>query len=123
MRKEEIYAIRGATTVEADFPVEIDEAVKELYEEILKENNLTEDEIAFIHFSQTSDLKTRNSAAALRKAGYASNVPLFCTQEAEISGMMPKVIRVLILVNHKREKEVVMIYQNRAKALRPDITD
>lgn len=118
---ESVYAIRGATTVEFDSVSGIDEAVKELFSEILLQNNLKEDEISFVLFSQTSDLKSRNAAAAVRKAGYCASVPLFCVQEAEINGMLDKVIRVLIQVNHPRMNEPKMVYLNRACNLRPDL--
>ena len=117
---ESIYAIRGAT-VEFDSVSEIDKAVKEMFSEILSKNSITEEEIAFVLFSQTSDLKSRNAAAAVRKAGYCSSVPLFCVQEAEINGMLDKVIRVLVQVNHPKNGEPKMVYLNRAEKLRPDL--
>ena len=116
-----IYAIRGATTVDFDSVSAIDQAVKELFFTILDENGITEDEISFVLFSQTSDLRSRNAAAAVRKAGYCSSVPLFCVQEAEINGMLDKVIRVLVQVNHPRKQDPVMVYQNRAEKLRADL--
>ena len=116
-----IYAIRGATTVDFDSVSAIDQAVKELIFTILDENGITEDEISFVLFSQTSDLRSRNAAAAVRKAGYCSSVPLFCVQEAEINGMLDKVIRVLVQVNHPRKQDPVMVYLNRAEKLRPDL--
>jgi len=85
------------------------------------ENELKDEDLASIVFSQTSDLKTRNAAAACRKAGYASNVPLFCCQEAEISGSLPLCIRVLITINHARKKEAKMVYLRGASNLRPDL--
>lgn len=119
--KEEIYALRGATSVDVDFPAEIDKAMKELFEALLEENDLKEEELAFVLLSQTSDLKSRNAAAAIRAAGYCAAVPLFCVQEAEINGMMPMVIRILVQVNHKSEKEPHMVYLRRTAALRPDL--
>lgn len=118
---EEIYAIRGATTVEMDSPIAVDEAVAELFGEVLKENALTEEELSFVLFSQTGDIRTRNAAAAVRKAGYCAHVPLFCVQEAEINGMLPRTIRVLVQVNHKREREAKMVYLRRAVSLRQDL--
>ena len=111
---ESIYAIRGATTVEFDSVSEIDNAVKEMFSEILSRNSISEEEIAFVLFSQTSDLKSRNAAAAVRKAGYCASVPLFCVQEAEING-------VLVQVNHPKNGEPKMVYLNRAEKLRPDL--
>ncbi len=115
------YALRGAVTVENDSPDEIVAAVKEMFEKLLEVNNLGEDELAFIHFSQTEDLRSMNAASALRKGGHGSSVPLFCTQEAGTEGAMEKCIRVLMLVAHAALCEKRMVYLGRAGALRSDI--
>ncbi len=115
------YALRGATTVTEDSPLLIIEAVKEMFEKLLEVNNLTEDELAYIHFSETADLRSMNAASALRKGGHGSSVPLFCTQEADIEGMLGKCIRVLVLVNHGEITPPRMVYLNGASGLRKDI--
>lgn len=115
------YALRGATTVEIDSPAAVDEAVKELFEKLLEVNHLKEEELVFVLFSQTADIRTRNAAAALRKAGYCEHIPLFCVQEAEINGMMHFVIRVLIEVNHEPIEGPEMVYLRRAEELRHDL--
>ncbi len=115
------YALRGAITVESDNSEEIIAAVRIMYEELLSLNNIGENEIAYIHFSQTRDLVSINSASALRKSGYASSVPLFCTQEAYTTGAMEKCIRVLILVSHPEYTPRKMVYMGRASQLRPDL--
>ncbi len=117
------YALRGAVTVDNDNPDEIIASVRTMYEEILFLNNITEEEIAYIHFSQTRDLVSLNSATALRRSGYAEAVPLFCTEEAYTTGSLEKCIRVLILVNHPEYSPKKMVYMGRAKALRPDLGD
>ena len=116
---KEVCAIRGANTVEIDSISTIDEAVKNIYEKILELNNINENDLININFTITSDLKSRNPAAALRKAGYAKNVPLFCSQEAEIDNMLKKVIRVMILCNIEK-KNVKHVYMNRAGNLRKE---
>lgn len=118
---KEVCALRGATTVETDTIEEIDNAVKCIYEKILELNQLTEEDLININFTITSDLKTRNPAAALRKAGYAKNVPLFCSQEAEIDNMLKKVIRVMILCNMEKAN-VKHAYMNRAANLRKEFS-
>ena len=120
--EENVYAIRGATTVEHDSPAEIDEAVRELMEAIYSENGITDSDAAFILFSQTRDIRTRNAAAACRRSGYGALIPLFCVQEADIAGGLPLAIRAMILVNHKREREARMVYLRGASSLRPEYT-
>ena len=120
---ESIYCIRGATTISSDFPNEVDESVKELMEALYRENGITDDDIASVIFSQTHDIRTRNAAAACRKAGYCVKVPLFCVQEADISGGLRHAIRVLITINHARVKEPRMVYLRDAVSLRPDYNE
>ncbi len=117
------YALRGAVTVDNDNPDEIIARVRTMYEEILFLNNITEEEIAYIHFSQTRDLVSLNSATALRRSGYAEAVPLFCTEEAYTLGSLEKCIRVLILVNHPEYSPKKMVYMGKAEKLRPDLGD
>ena len=92
-----------------------------MFSEILSRNSISEEEIAFVLFSQTSDLKSRNAAAAVRKAGYCASVPLFCVQEAYVENMLPLTIRVLVEVEKKMDKKPVMVYLKGAMALRPDL--
>lgn len=119
--KESFYALRGATTVDVDTEKAIDEAVKELFTAILEKNKLKETELGFVLFSQTSDLRSRNAAAAVRKAGFCQAVPLFCVQEAEIDGMLERCIRVLVTVNHEALTEKHMVYLRESARLRPDL--
>ena len=118
--EENVYALRGATTVLHDSPAEVDEAVGELMSEIYRENGITDSDCAFILFSQTRDIRTRNAAAACRQSGYGTLTPLFCVQEADIAGGLPLAIRVMVLVNHKKEKEPRMVYLRGASSLRPE---
>ncbi len=116
---KELCAIRGAITVENDSIDEIDNAVKLMFDKIMNLNNLNETDLININFTLTPDLITRNPAAALRKANYCSNVPLFCSQEAKIEGMLEKVIRVMILCNMEKQS-LKHVYMNKAKALRKE---
>ncbi len=116
-----VYALRGAVTVENDNPGEIISAVTEMFETLLTLNDLSEDELVFIQFSQTNDLRSLNAASALRKGGHGSTVPLFCTQEADVEGGLEKCIRILVLVGHEERCEKKMVYLGRAAGLRPDL--
>lgn len=121
--EECVYAIRGATTVGHDSPSEVDEAVGELMARIYDENGISDRDAAFILFSQTRDIRTRNAAAACRKAGFGTLTPLFCVQEADISGGLRHTIRVMVLVGHPKEKEPRMVYLRGASCLRPDYSE
>ncbi len=114
-----ICAIRGAICVPKDVPELIETAAATLYREVLALNSLEEQEVAFLLITQTSDLKSRNPATGLRKAGYCASTPLFCMQELEIDGMLERVIRMMVVVNHSMEKTVPVFMQG-AEVLRPE---
>lgn len=117
------YCVRGATSVEMDSPAEVDAAVKELFGEIYSRNSLVEDDITCVMLSQTSDIKTRNAAAALRKGGFCPEVPLFCVQEAEVTGMMRMVVRAMVVVGRTPSEKPRHVYLRRTAALRPDLAE
>lgn len=114
-----ICAIRGAICVQEDVPELIETAAATLYREVLALNSLQEQEVAYLMITQTNDLKSRNPATGLRKAGYCAATPLFCIQELEIEGMLEKVIRMLVVVNHPMEKTIPVFMQG-AEVLRPE---
>lgn len=115
-----VMAIRGAVQVKANESGLIEEAVVKLVETIVAENNVCQEDMISILFSQTKDVTAINPATALRKTGF-SQVPLFCTQEPEYSGSMPRVIRVMISVNVEKKTDPVPVYLGGAQQLRKDI--
>ena len=118
MSDKRLYAVRGAVCTE-DSPEEIQKSVKMMFDELYSKNSIKDEDLVSIQFSITSDIKSLNPATALRKAGYGGSVPLFCTQEAEITGMLKKVIRVLITGYF--DAKPIPVYANGAEVLRPDL--
>lgn len=115
-------AIRGAVGFEADDKQIIKDRVQILLDRILTENELAEDSIISIFFSITIDLKSINPAAALRAGGKFADTPLFCAQEPDTEGAMPRVIRVLLTCEDSRPKNKLHhIYLYGAENLRPDL--
>ena len=119
MNQKRLYALRGAVCTE-DSPESIEEAVKSLFQQLYSKNSIQDENLVSIQFTVTSDLQSLNPATALRKAGFGSSVPLFCSQEPEIKGMLKKVVRVLI-TGYFDEKPIP-VYANGAEVLRPDLT-
>ena len=113
-------AIRGATTVDFDGCEQIRERVKELLLKIRKANNLDNEDIICIMFSNTSDIRSFYPAKAAREAGFAS-APLFSSLEPEIEGSLKLCIRVMLLTD--KEDKPVHVYLHGAKNLRRDITE
>ncbi|MDR0669621.1 MAG: chorismate mutase [Treponema sp.] len=114
-----LYALRGAARClnQAD---DIQTQVSRLYDEILTRNNLNEEDIVSLIFSITPDLDAANPAAALRKAGRAPSLALFCVQEAHTSAALERVVRVLIHYYAEEGSTPRHVYRNGAEVLRPD---
>ena len=89
-------AIRGATTVLKDEPQEICAAVGELLNTIVQKNALRKEEIVYILFSNTSDIRSMYPAKAAREAGF-SFCALFSAQEPQIDGALALCIRVMVV--------------------------
>ncbi|MFA5468170.1 MAG: chorismate mutase [Sphaerochaetaceae bacterium] len=120
--EERIVAIRGAIQVVEDSPAAIEEGVERLYHAICMANTLIEEQMISLIFSITNDLKSFNPATALRRSYPAFGVPLFCTQEASIEGMLPRTIRILIHC-YSTQAEVHHIYLEGARSLRSDLNN
>lgn len=114
-----MIAIRGATTVAADTPEEVRNAVKELLGEIKTSNNLSVDEIVCIMLSSTADITSFYPAKAAREAGFGA-CPLFSSLEPPIEGALKLCIRVMILADLPARP--VPVYLRGAANLRRDIT-
>jgi chorismate mutase len=117
-----LRGIRGATTVEHDDSELILEATKELLEEMLRANDITEFEpIAAIFFTTTPDLSSTFPAEAARRLGMTM-VPLICNQEIPVPNRLGKAVRVMLQLNtQKSQAEMKHIYLREAKSLRPDL--
>ncbi|MCP4169317.1 MAG: chorismate mutase [Fuerstiella sp.] len=117
-----VRGIRGATSVDADVPEQIREATRELIEEILKRNEITDfDDVISAVFTTTQDLVSAFPAEAARHIGMTT-VPLLCALEIPVAGSMQKCIRILLHVNSERKPaEIEHVYLREAEKLRPDM--
>ena len=116
---KKLYALRGATQCENKLK-DICEQVELMYDELLSANELDENDIVSVIFSQTGDLDTVNPSAALRKAGRAEELALFSTIEPETEGSLERTIRVLIHCYLEEGAKPRHVYRNGAEVLRPD---
>jgi chorismate mutase len=117
-----LRGIRGATTVERDEAELVLEATRELLEEMLKANDISDFEpIAAIFFTTTPDLCSTFPAEAARRLGMTM-VPLICNQEIPVPNRLGKAVRVMLQLNtQKSQAEMKHIYLREAKSLRPDL--
>ncbi len=117
-----MIAIRGAITVDENTKENILAKTTRLFETLVRENNLIEDDMVQITFSATSDLTATYPAVAVRELGYR-DTGLFCVQEMNVEGAMEKVIRLVVLVDKYglNKKSVKHVYLDGARKLRPDL--
>lgn len=114
------HGIRGATTVEANTRDGILDATRQLLTRMIRENGIESEDVASVFFSVTPDLNAEFPAFAARQLGWG-NVPSLCGTEIDVPGSLPRCIRVLLNWNTpKSQKEIVHVYINGARSLRPD---
>ncbi|HCC36691.1 MAG TPA: chorismate mutase, partial [Treponema sp.] len=111
MAGKKLYALRGAVRCQNDAG-DMGRQVSLLYDSLLMQNNLVEDDIVSLIFSVTSDLTAANPAAVLRGAGKAGNLALFAVQEAFCEGGLPGVVRALIHCYLPEGAVPVHVYRN-----------
>jgi chorismate mutase len=116
-----VRGVRGAITVERDDAALLLDATERLLREIVSENGIRSDDVASGLFTLTPDLVSQFPAAAARRMGW-TRVPLLNFTEIAVSGALPRCIRVLLHVNtEKRQDEIVHVYLDGARVLRPDL--
>jgi len=95
--------------------------VSELLTAILERNRFAVDDLISVIFTATPDLHSDFPAVAARKLGI-TDVPLVCAQELDITGAMPRVVRVMAHVETDLPRsKVAHVYLGAAAALRKDI--
>ena len=116
-----VRALRGATTVDADTPEQINERVGELVNEMLARNDVDKDDLISVIFTATDDVNAMFPAAAARAVGLG-DVPLLCARELAIAGGTPRCIRVLMhLTTERSRSELRHVYLAGAEGLRDDL--
>lgn len=117
-----VRGIRGATTVKQDEENEILQATSELLLQIVEQNRVVPEDICSVFVTTTGDLTATFPAAAIRRLPGWELVPLMCSLEIPVQPSLPKCIRLMVHVNtEKSQKEIIHVYLNEAKVLRPDI--
>jgi chorismate mutase len=120
-RPRAVRAVRGATTVAADRPELIREAVQELLEAVLDDNDLAPSDLVSAVFTATPDLVSEFPAHAARMLGWV-DVPLLCAQELPVTGALGRCIRVLLHAETRRSRaEIKHVYLRDAILLRTDL--
>ena len=115
-----LTALRGATTTNGDTEFFIKDAVIELIQELITQNNLNQENIISITFSVTKDLTSCFPASIARKYFDFDNIALLDCQQMFVPNDIKFCIRLLALVYLDCDKQSVHPYLNDAAKLRPD---
>jgi chorismate mutase len=116
-----VRAIRGAIQLDEDEREHVLSSTRELVSTVLEANSLTKDDVISIMFTATHDVRSEFPAVAARELGLG-DVPLMCTQELDIVGAMPLVIRLMAHVNTTLSRDqITHVYLRGATALRRDL--
>jgi chorismate mutase len=117
-----VRAVRGATQLDRDDRDHMLERVAEMVTDAMSVNDLHVDDFISVIFTATTDLVSEFPAYAARRLGFGE-VPLLCARELEISGSMPRVVRMLAHVETDQPRSrVTHVYLHGAAALRTDLT-
>ena len=115
-----LFALRGAITATQNSEQAILEATRELVGEIVQRNSLDPGQMVSCIFSCTTDLDAQFPAVAARDLGL-DQVALLCTQEIDVPGALPKVIRLLLHYYAATGHEPQHVYLRDARSLRADL--
>ncbi|WP_243710198.1 chorismate mutase [Micromonospora sp. KC213] len=116
-----VRAIRGAIQVDRDDPRDITTQTQRLLTEVMRRNELTEDDLISVFFTATPDLVSCFPAEAARRLGL-TDVPLLCATEISVPGALGRVVRLLAHVRTARPRAAVNhVYLDGAARLRPDL--
>ncbi|MDP9222197.1 MAG: chorismate mutase [Actinomycetota bacterium] len=116
-----VRAVRGAVQLDVDEREHLLESVQELVHAVLEANGFSVDDLISVLFTATPDLHSEFPALAARELGMGE-VPLMCTQELDIAGAMPRVVRLMAHVETDLARaDIQHVYLRGAVALRRDL--
>ncbi len=117
---QRLFAVRGATQVEANEAEAILAATTDLMRELIERNDLTPEAMVSCLFTTTEDLDAEFPAVAARQLGLDS-VPLLCCREIPVPGSLPRVIRVMAHYYAPVDHVPAHAYLGGASQLRTDL--
>lgn len=118
----QVRGLRGATTVSRNSIPTITQAVNELLDALIAENQFVTTDIASVFFSVTSDLDALFPAAIARQRPGWEYIPLLDLQHLDVANGLERCIRILIHLNTPLPQQALRpVYLQRAVRLRPDL--
>jgi chorismate mutase len=117
-----VRGLRGATTVSHNSITAITQAVNELLDVLITENQIVPTDITSVIFSVTSDLDALFPAAIARQRPGWEYVPFLDLQHLDVADSLVRCIRILIHLNTPLSQETLRpVYLHHARRLRPDL--
>ena len=120
MTDDRLFALRGATSVEANTEEAILAATEALMRELITRNELETGRMVSCIFTATADLDAAFPAVAARRLGL-DRVPLLCAREIGVPDALPSVIRVLLHYYAPAGHTASHVYLGEARSLRADL--
>ena len=115
-----LTAIRGATTADEDTEICIKDAVIELIQVFINQNELIKEDIISITFTVTKDLTACFPAAIARRHFNFDSVAFLDCQQMMVPNDVNFCIRMLAMVNIKTNRKPIHPYLKGSSKLRPD---
>jgi chorismate mutase len=120
----ECRAVRGATTVNTNTALAIEEATIEMLQKVIRENKIRIKDIVSAAFSVSVDLNAAFPATAARDKMGWKFVPMLCTYEVDVPNSLRRCIRVMLTYNTRRpQHKIKHQYLRGAELLRPDLVE
>ena len=110
--------IRGAITVENNTEESLKNATLELLSEMISTNNIKKEDISHVIFTTTQDLNAAFPAKFARINLNWTNVAMMCFHELDVPNSLPMCLRILIVVNCKKDFNPKFVYLKNAASLR-----
>lgn len=115
-----MYSIRGAISIDENSIEEIEKRSLQLFDAILKENNLNKADIISIIFSCTKDIDKAYPGKFIREKYNLNKVGIMHFNEMIVENSLNLCIRVLLLING-HNSNINYVYLEEAKKLRNDL--
>ncbi|MBK9178297.1 MAG: chorismate mutase [Acidimicrobiales bacterium] len=116
-----VRALRGATTVDEDTEEQMHQRVTALLAALFERNGIEHDDVISVVLTATPDLHAAFPATAARSFGLG-DVPLLSAQEVDVTGAVPRCVRVLLhLYTERSRAELRHVYLEGARGLRDDL--
>lgn len=110
--------IRGAVTVDSNTESDIQKAVVQLLDEMVKQNNIQLDRISHVIFTVTHDINAAFPAKFARINLGWDKVAMMCFNELDVPNSLRMCLRVLIVLNCEESFEPKFVYLKGASTLR-----